>query len=658
MRLLTVGSLPPEWGGPRRGGVATFHASLLTGLLGRPDVEVVGVLPPTPLDRAVAVPAFPPPQERGRARFYADLLERLRPDAVLMNHIANAMGVAHARLRSPVPALGVVHSWHNVTFRTGEAQKQALELTREAMTGMTALAVPSRHGIAEGRRLGFRYPAIVAPIPNPLQPMYMDDGIDVSAGERRDVVYLGGLIPRKDPAVLVEAAALLPGARAVLVGEGELRGDLQALINRLSLSDRVRLAEPPAGEGHLDYIRDTLLRARLLCLPSRSESFGLVFIEALACGAPVVGFGPVVREIRDELGMRDRRAAGGWDPRGGRRCDRAGPEHELGSQRAASGHARGLRAAAGHGPLCRAALEGSRQRPACSRPARDRRGELAVESLERVDFCVTTFKRPRAIERLILSLGEHCPTANVYIGDQNEALDHRFYSELASRSGLVAAPEIHHLGFDCGLSVARNHLVTSTPGEYKLILEDDFVFTEKTDVGLLVRLLDGHPSAGVVGGGFAFRERVLQARATLHRKDGALAQIPDKKPLLSYRGIRYTVADFVSNFALMRQDLFAHVQWDPALKVFEHTDFFIRVMDTPYSVLFTPDAVIDHPPIEPGLGYDRFRQRDEYLRQMLEKHQLTRLEMGKMDGVGEAEFYGLVIELRSDGSLAKFMEKR
>ena len=43
--------------------------------------------------------------------------------------------------------------------------------------------------------------------------------------------------------------------------------------------------------------------AELVCLPSKSESFGLVMIEALAAGAPVVGFGPTLREIRDRVGI-------------------------------------------------------------------------------------------------------------------------------------------------------------------------------------------------------------------------------------------------------------------------------------------------------------------------------------------------------------------
>ena len=115
MRLLTVGSLPPELGGSQRGGVATFHATLLDGLRQSGETEVVGILPPAKPDGPVGLPIFPRPTEIPSAEFYAELLDRLRPDVVLMNHVAHTVGVTHARLESPPPAVGVVHSWHNIT---------------------------------------------------------------------------------------------------------------------------------------------------------------------------------------------------------------------------------------------------------------------------------------------------------------------------------------------------------------------------------------------------------------------------------------------------------------------------------------------------------------------------------------------------------------
>ena len=314
MRLLTVGSLPPEWGGPVRGGAATVHAALLTELGRRDDVDLVGVLPPGPLDREIAVPAWIRPENVNRAAFYGELLERLRPDAVLMNHFAHTVGVTHARLGSPVPATGVAHSWHGVTFSAGEGRVRALALTREAIGGLDALVNVSRHAAEEGRTLGFEYPSLAATIHNPVPPLYMEDGVDATAGDRDGVLFLGSLISRKRPDALVRAVTALPGVHVLLVGQGELEGGLRDEIAALGLAERVRLAAPPDGDGHLPWIRDALLHAQVMCLPSRSEGLPLAFVEALACGTPIVGFGPAVREIRDELGIEVGEPLEGGDP--------------------------------------------------------------------------------------------------------------------------------------------------------------------------------------------------------------------------------------------------------------------------------------------------------------------------------------------------------
>jgi glycosyltransferase involved in cell wall biosynthesis len=301
--LLTVGSLPPEWGGPLRGGAATFHAALLTELGRRADVDVVGVLPPGPLDREIPVPAWIRPESVGRARFYEDLLERLQPDVVLMNHVAHTIGATHARLGSSVPAVGVIQSWHNVTFSSGEERRQALALTQEALGGLGAMVAVSHHTMAEGRQLDLEYPSMVETIHNPVPAFCMAQDVDVEGCQRGGVLFLGSLISRKEPDALIDAAGLLPTLEFLLVGQGQLEEHLRARIAALGVEGRVRLAEPPSGDDHLPWIRQRLLRAAVMCLPSRSEGLPLAFVEALACGTPIVGFAPAVREIREELGI-------------------------------------------------------------------------------------------------------------------------------------------------------------------------------------------------------------------------------------------------------------------------------------------------------------------------------------------------------------------
>lgn len=299
MRVLSVGSLPPSWGGPIYGGVATLHATLLEGfLLDDVPVEVAGIVPPAPPTRPLPVPVHERDPELPTAHFYARLLERVQPDAVLMHHFAHTIGVTHARLDAPPPAVAVAHSWHHITFRTSADRDRARAITEEALAGLAALAFMSRHCHDEGLELGLRYPSAVETIYHPLQPSYLGADVDVGAHERRGVACLGSLIPRKRPQALADAAARVDGLEVTFVGHGELEPELRESIDRRGLVERVRIRQLDDAA-----VRDLLLRSEAMCLPSSSETFGLAYSEALACGTPVVGFAPTLREIAAEMGV-------------------------------------------------------------------------------------------------------------------------------------------------------------------------------------------------------------------------------------------------------------------------------------------------------------------------------------------------------------------
>jgi D-inositol-3-phosphate glycosyltransferase len=107
------------------------------------------------------------------------------------------------------------------------------------------------------------------------------------------LLFVGRLQPLKGASVAVEALARLETRRdAVLVvigGPSGLLGQeelsrLHALVAELGLGHRVRFVPPQRHE-----MLSTYYRAADVCLvPSRSESFGLVALEAAACGTPVV----------------------------------------------------------------------------------------------------------------------------------------------------------------------------------------------------------------------------------------------------------------------------------------------------------------------------------------------------------------------------------
>ena len=88
--------------------------------------------------------------------------------------------------------------------------------------------------------------------------------------------------------VLLRAFALLqntaPSLKLVLVGDGPLRGELERLALSLGLADTVQFL----GLRGRDEVARLLHGCEVFVLPSRSEPFGIVVIEALACRKPVV----------------------------------------------------------------------------------------------------------------------------------------------------------------------------------------------------------------------------------------------------------------------------------------------------------------------------------------------------------------------------------
>ncbi|AZM46821.1 D-inositol-3-phosphate glycosyltransferase [Streptomyces sp. WAC 06738] len=110
-------------------------------------------------------------------------------------------------------------------------------------------------------------------------------------------LFAGRIQPLKAPDVLLRAVALLlerdPALRERLVvpvvggpsGSGLARpAALQKLAAKLGISDVVRFTPPVAQQALARWFR----AASVLVMPSYSESFGLVALEAQACGTPVV----------------------------------------------------------------------------------------------------------------------------------------------------------------------------------------------------------------------------------------------------------------------------------------------------------------------------------------------------------------------------------
>ncbi|GAB3256907.1 glycosyltransferase family 4 protein [Kineosporia babensis] len=105
------------------------------------------------------------------------------------------------------------------------------------------------------------------------------------AGEPSDVLCVGRLLAHKKVDVVLEALAQLPGLRLLVLGQGPELARLQALALNLGVAERVEFRPPVPDRLELLGL---IKAARVLAFPSEREGFGMVALEALACGTPVV----------------------------------------------------------------------------------------------------------------------------------------------------------------------------------------------------------------------------------------------------------------------------------------------------------------------------------------------------------------------------------
>jgi glycosyltransferase involved in cell wall biosynthesis len=99
------------------------------------------------------------------------------------------------------------------------------------------------------------------------------------------LVTVGALVPRKGQALVIRALALLPPeVRLAVIGSGPDEAALRALATSLGVKDRTQFR----GAVDHDLLPQILAAADAMVLPSASEGLANAWIEALACGTPIV----------------------------------------------------------------------------------------------------------------------------------------------------------------------------------------------------------------------------------------------------------------------------------------------------------------------------------------------------------------------------------
>jgi glycosyltransferase involved in cell wall biosynthesis len=300
-----VRAAPPALGGGRNDTIAALRAPIELTVIGRlkdhkmraklqpllamPEIGAIRLVRREPLRLPGVRDHCPPPIVRGipwlaeawRLATVLWLCATGRAGDFLVSFylLPHALYADWARRLFRIPTIPVTLSEEDV--KLGIARRPFAAALRAAW----AVGVRGAHSARILEDYGIPPERIFNP-PNLFDPdLYAPDP---AVAKDVDVLYVGNLVAVKRLDMLLEAAKRLkdarPGFRMVLVGDGVLRGELEAAAARLGLGGAVEFA----GARPFEEIARWLRRARVFVMTSAMEGLPQAMIEAMSAGVPVV----------------------------------------------------------------------------------------------------------------------------------------------------------------------------------------------------------------------------------------------------------------------------------------------------------------------------------------------------------------------------------
>lgn len=223
------------------------------------------------------------------------------PDAIHANYWLS--GVVGHRLKHELslPLVSTFHTLARVKAETGDEEPaRRVQAETEVIACSDAILANCAAEVTQLVELYGADPSRIEVVPPGVDHAFFSPGdkhgarFALGLGDHPVLLFVGRIQPLKGLTVAIAALAELsdshPDAMLLVVGGAsgvEGKSELDAatsLVDALGLADRVRFVPP---QPH--HLLSTYYRAADVCIvPSRSESFGLVALEAAACGTPVV----------------------------------------------------------------------------------------------------------------------------------------------------------------------------------------------------------------------------------------------------------------------------------------------------------------------------------------------------------------------------------
>jgi glycosyltransferase involved in cell wall biosynthesis len=236
------------------------------------------------------------------------LIRRRQPDIILaQDFYASAIVlIAKQYLPEQFKIIGSLHNQYSHFLQTVEHGDLYAAMIRRYFNQADRIIAVSQ-GIAQdlSENFGVR-PELIAVIPNPVDldqiRTLAEEPITEHCWFSEELpicLFVGRLSAQKGVEYLLQAMALarpLKKFRCVIIGDGEKRSELEALVKQLKLTEDI------AFLGRQSNPFKFMHRATCFVLPSIVEGLPYVILEAMACGCPIIATdcAPGVRELLGE----------------------------------------------------------------------------------------------------------------------------------------------------------------------------------------------------------------------------------------------------------------------------------------------------------------------------------------------------------------------
>lgn len=294
MRVLFLTKYYP----PSEGGIERYSHLLCTGLAERGvQMEVVAAAERDRTSRTEIVDGIKVHRLGSLAEVRGVAVSPGFPG--LVRQLAPGFDLVHLNFPNPWAELNylafcrhqqAVLTYHSDIFRQRIFLKLYSSFIHRLLRRMSAIIATSPNYVASSPFLSqYRDRCRVVPLPVDTASLVQVAGDKVDAVRRqygKFVLFAGRLVYYKGLEHLIAAIDQLEDIRLVIVGKGRMEGNCRAQVERLGLTGRVSFL----GKVPDEQLKALYHACQCFVLPSvaRSEAFGMVLAEAMACGRPVI----------------------------------------------------------------------------------------------------------------------------------------------------------------------------------------------------------------------------------------------------------------------------------------------------------------------------------------------------------------------------------